>query len=76
MSVGGDKASQEKLIAGHFPLHKYSFHIRLLKLYITLGVVITKVHSAIEFKQKALFANYINHCAKERQKAVKNNDPV
>ena len=75
-SVGGDKASQEKLIAGHFPLQKYSFHIRLLKLYITLGVIITKIHSAIEFKQKKLFAKYINHCSKQRQKASKMNDPV
>ena len=75
-SVGGDKASEVKLIAGHFPLQKYSFHIRLLKLYITLGINITKIHSIIEFSQKPLFADYINHCAKERQKAVKNNNPV
>ena len=75
-SVGGDRATQEKLIAGHFPLKKYSFHIRLLKLYITLGVIITHIHSIIEFRQKPIFADYIMHCSRERQKAVKNKNSV
>ena len=75
ISVGGDKASQKKLIAGHFSLQNYSFHIKLLQLYISLGVVITKVHSMIEFAQKALFKDFVEFCANERRMATLNNDP-
>ena len=75
-SIGGDKASQEKLIAGHFNLRKYSLDIRLLNLYISLGVKITKIHSIISYLQKPLFAEYIQHCASQRKIAQEKGDPV
>ena len=75
-SIGGDKASQKKLIAGHFSLERYSFHIKLLQFYIRLGVIVSKVHSIIEFSQKPLFKDFVEHCANARKIATQNNDPV
>ena len=74
-SVGGKNASQKKLIAGHFSLQKYSFDLRLLKLYISLGVAVTKIHSIIIFDQKPLFKPFIDKCADGRRQATLDNDP-
>ena len=76
LSIGGKFASQEKLIAAHVPLERYSLHLKLLCFYIRLGVVITKVHSIIEFSQKPLFKKYIEYCSSARKKAEKENNPV
>ena len=72
----GRMGGQRKLVAGHFSVERYGFHIKLLKFYISLGCIITKVHSIIEFDQKPLFEPYITHCNTQRRKAMKNNDPV
>ena len=76
LSIGGDKASQKKLIASHFSLERYSFHLKLLQLYIRLGVIVDKVHSIIEFSQKPLFKNLVEYCANARKIATENDDPV
>ena len=34
LSIGGKFASQEKLIAAHVPLERYSLHLKLLCFYI------------------------------------------
>ena len=75
-SIGGGKASQKKLIAAHFSLERYSFHIKLLQFYIRLGVIVSKVHSIIEFSQKPLFKNFVEYCAKARRIATEKDDPV
>ena len=75
-SVGGDQASHRKLIAGHFSLQRYSFHYKMLQFYISLGVIVTKIHSMIEFSQKPLFYNFVHHCASERKKAVESSNEV
>ena len=69
-SLGADKASHRKLIAGHFALQRYSFHYKLLQFYLSLGVRVTKIHSMIVFSQKPLFSNFVLHCAAERKKAT------
>ena len=74
-SIGGAKASQNKLIASHHGLQRYSFHIKLLQFYMRVGVIITKIHSVIEFSQDAIFKGYVTHCADKRSEAKLNNDP-
>ena len=70
------KGTGKKLIAAHFPLEKYGFHIKLLKFYLSLGCKITKVHNIIEFEQKRMFDSYIQHCVSQRKKADIEKDPV
>ena len=71
-----EKGGQEKLIAGHFDLCQYSFDIRLLKFYLSVGCRITKIHEVISFDQKAVFKKYIDHCIQKRKEAIKNNNSV
>ena len=49
----GKKVKGRRLIAGHFNLCNYGMHIKLLQFYLQIGCVITKIHSVIEFEQKA-----------------------
>ena len=50
----------KKLTATHFPQKDYLISIKLLQLYVQLGVKITKIHKIIEFKQDACFRDFIN----------------
>ena len=72
----GKKLVGKKLVAGHFSLENYGFHIKLLQFYLRLGCIITKVVSIIEFDQKKLFETYITHCVDKRKEAAKNDDDV
>ena len=45
-------------------------HHENLHLYIELGAIITKVHRAIGFEERAWLAPYINLNTKKRQAAV------
>merc|ERR1712243_522385 len=40
-----------------------------------VGVIITKIHSVIEFSQEAIFKGYGTHCADKRSEGKLNNDP-
>ena len=71
-----EKGGQEKLIAGHFDLCKYSFDIRLLKFYLSVGCKITKIHDVLSFNQKPVFKKYIDHCIQKRKEAIRNNNSV
>ena len=72
----GKNGGNRKLVAGHFGLENYGFHIKLLQFYIELGCIITKVHNIIKFDQERLFRPYIDHCLSRRREAAKNNDEV
>ena len=70
------KIGGKKLVAGHFSLQNYGFHIKSLKFHLRLGCKITKVTSIIQFSQKKLFESYINHCVERRKEAARNNDDI
>jgi len=47
---------------------KYVTHIKNLKLYKQLGLVITKIHRVLEFKQEAGLKFYIEFNTNKRKK--------
>ena len=56
----------KKLLLTHDPKLNYVVHARLLQLYLTLGVEVSKVHRIVKFKQDTIFANYIDYNTKMR----------
>ena len=62
----------DKLIPNLNDKTKYVLHHRNLKLYLSLGMKLTKTHRVIEFKQSKWLAPYIAHNTNLRTKA-KNN---
>ena len=56
----GGKGSQNKLVAGHFDMCKYTINILLAKKLIELGCTITKIYSVVKFEQKPIFKEYID----------------
>ena len=59
-----------------FDKNKYVCHCVNLKLYKSLGMVVTRVHRAIKFKQSAWMAGYINLNIAKRQQAAANDDEI
>jgi len=51
-------AAPGKLIADFFEKEKYSLHYRALKLYLELGMTVTRVYSALQFEQRPIFREY------------------
>ena len=58
-----------KLIPTHFNKEKYVLRVRNLELYIELGLELTEIHSAIQFNESPLLAEYINFNTEERKQA-------
>lgn len=61
-------ADVPKLTCNLMPKSKYKIHIKCLKLFVSLGWQITKIHRVLEFKQKAWMKPYIDLCMNERKK--------
>jgi len=59
----------EKLMLTHFDKTNYTVHGKLLQYYLRKGMVLTKVHRAMTFKQSAFFEPYISYNSKRRQEA-------
>lgn len=59
----------DKLIPNLNNKTKYVIHYRLLKLYLQLGLKITKVHRVISFKHKDWMKEYIDYNTSQRTKA-------
>jgi hypothetical protein len=51
-----------KLIADFFEKKQYCLHYRALKLYLQLGLKLTKIHSALQFTQAPIFREYCGEC--------------
>ena len=59
----------EKLVPSLFNKNKYILHYRNLKLYLSLGLKLKKVHRVIEFTQEPWMAPYISFNTELRKKS-------
>ena len=56
----------KKLLLTLRPKTHYVIHYMLLKFYLELGVVVTKIHRTIRFSQAPIFKDYIDYNTKKR----------
>jgi hypothetical protein len=69
LHLGGSKV--RKLVPNLMPKKGYVVHYRNLKLYLSLGMQLTKVHRVMGFKQSTWLKPYIDFNT-EKRKAAKN----
>jgi len=60
----------KKLISSFYDKKNYVVHYRLLKLYLKLGLKLTKVHRVLQFNQSNFMESYILKNTDERKKAA------
>lgn len=58
-----------KLMSTFHKREKYICHIKCLSLYLSLGLILTKVHRMMEFTQARIFAPYIEKTTDARQRS-------
>ena len=68
-SIFPESAPQTKLTPNLQDKVKYAVHYRNLKLYLQLGLVVTKVHRVLAFKQSPWFKTYIDFNTRQRSLA-------
>ena len=61
---------QSRLAPNLYDKQKYIVHIKNLQLYLSLGLVLTKVHRGIKFNQKAWLKPYIEFNTEKRRSAT------
>jgi hypothetical protein len=61
--------STEKLIPNLNSKKKYAVHYRNLKLYLSLGMKLTKIHKVVTFRQTPWLKQYIDFNTKKRKMA-------
>ena len=66
-NIKSDKV--EKLICDLNHKYNYGVHYRLLKLYLSLGMKLKKIHKCISFNQKPWLRSYINYNSSQRAKS-------
>ena len=66
------KASSEKLGATFNPRIKYVVHYMNLALYLKLGMILTKVHRVLSFRQSCFSKSYIDQCTEKRKESKTN----
>ena len=57
----GGKARSEKLILDQNNKTEYMVHYRMLKIYVKMGLKVTKIHRVINFKQDYICRDYIQN---------------
>lgn len=70
--LGTPEGSVNKLVPNLNDKSEYVLHYRNLKLYLSLGLELTKVHSVLSFKQSAWLKTYIDFNTSKRA-ACKND---
>ena len=58
----------KKLITSFKKKENYVVHIKNLKLYLELGMKLTKIHRVLQFVQKSFLTPFIEKCTEERKK--------
>ena len=61
--------TEKKLLLSVTNKKEYVVHAKLLKFYLEKGLILTKVHEAIRFKQRELFRSYIDKNSAKRAAA-------
>jgi len=59
----------KKLLLTHTVKRNYVVHFRLLQYYMNLGMIVTKVHRAVEFTQAQILKSFIDYNTEQRSKA-------
>ena len=65
----GGKARSEKFILDRNNKTEYMVHYGMLKIYVELGVKVTKIHRVIKFKQDYICRDYIQNNTNKRATA-------
>ena len=63
-------AKQDRLAPNLYDKENYIVHIKNLQLYLSLGLVLTKVHRGIKFHQRAWLKPYIDLNTEKRRQAT------
>lgn len=66
---GKEKYSQKKLITSFLPKKKYVCHYMCLKEYLLAGLILTKVHKVLTFRQSRYIEKFMNICTGLRKNA-------
>jgi hypothetical protein len=69
--LGIEEGSAIKLVPNLFNKEKYVVHFRNLKLYLSLGMKLTKIHQTVSFKRAPCLKGYIDFNTR-MQKGAKN----
>ena len=67
--LGYTPVSSRKLVANLNGKYRYSVHYRNLKLYVRLGMKMTRIHRAISFTQSPWLKTYIDFNTKKRKES-------
>ena len=49
-------------------MESHGVDLELLQFYVSVGVVVTRVHRVIRYSKKPFFKPFIDHCAEQRMK--------
>ena len=59
-------SSSRKLLLTQYDKENYVIHYSLLKFFIRMGAIVTKINSGVQYTQKRFFKDYIDYNSKKR----------